>query len=249
MTVSGILGWLNIQGLKMQIEMPDEIYCGMATLVTIRLINTKRFFPSFLLKLLIFDKALNVNLMNRGGIELTSFLHTFAERGAMAIPFGAVCSPFPINFFVRCRRSAIDHQFLVFPAPLNCSNSVNPDPSRENGHLPASSKGYEGEVSRIGDYTGGEPLKMIHWRLSAKFEEFKVKELNATSREPVMLDLDALPGNDVESNLSCAVFLVNRLIRANRAVGLKLPDRVITPAASRVHRLRLLAELAVYGKH
>ena len=91
-------------------------------------------------------------------------------------------------------------------------------------------------------------MKLIHWRLSAKHEEFKVKEMSATFREPVIIDIDAMPGSGVEERLSSAAFLVNRLIRANRPVGLKLADRTIPPALSREHRLGLLAELAVYGK-
>ncbi|MGA2152654.1 MAG: DUF58 domain-containing protein, partial [Geobacteraceae bacterium] len=83
---------------------------------------------------------------------------------------------------------------------------------------------------------------------SARHEEFKVKEMNATSREPVMIDVDSLPGRNLEENLSCAVYLINRLIRRNLPVGLKLQERVINPAISREHRLKLLSELAVYGK-
>ncbi|MGD0843198.1 MAG: hypothetical protein ABSA06_02390, partial [Geobacteraceae bacterium] len=39
--------------------------------------------------------------------------------------------------------------------------------------------------------------------------------MNATSREPVMIDVDSLPGRNLEENLSCAVYLINRLIRRN----------------------------------
>ena len=138
---------------------------------------------------------------------------------------------------------------MIFPAPVSCGMPGSLDKALRNGSAATSLKGYEGDVSRIADYTGSEPMKLIHWRLSAKHEEFKVKEMNSTSREPVILDPDALPGRNLEENLSCAAFLVNRLIRANRPVGLKMQDRVITPAVSREHRLRLLAELAVYGKN
>jgi uncharacterized protein (DUF58 family) len=92
-------------------------------------------------------------------------------------------------------------------------------------------------------------MKMIHWRLSAKYDELKVKEMKATSREPVIIDLNSLHGRDLEEKLSCAVYLINRLIRRNQPVGLKLLDRVISPKATREHRMRLLSELAVYGKN
>ena len=125
---------------------------------------------------------------------------------------------------------------------------ANRDMAGKSGEFASSRKGYEGDVARIADYTGNEPMKLIHWRLSAKYEEFKVKEMSATFREPVMIDIAAMPGRDLEEHLSCAVFLINRLIRANRPVGLKLPGKKINPALSREHRLGLLAELAVYGK-
>ena len=80
-------------------------------------------------------------------------------------------------------------------------------------------------------------------------ENLKVKELAAVSHEPVLLELNSLPGKNLEESLSSAVFLINRLIRSNRKVGLKLGDRLVAPAVSRNHRLHLLAELAVYGKN
>lgn len=248
MAVSGLLGWLNIRGLKLEVAVPDEIYRGLTTLVSLRLVNGKRFFPSFLLQVRIFGKTVAVNLINRGGAESASLLHVFAERGVQTVPFGEICSPFPINFFVRCRRAAVEERFLVFPAPHPCGSGGILDTALKSGELPTPFKGYEGDIARIADYTGSEPLKLIHWRLSAKHEAFKVKELTATAQEPVILDLDFLPGRNLEENLSCAAFLVNRLIRGNRPVGLKLRERVIPPALSREHRLRLLAELAAYGK-
>jgi uncharacterized protein (DUF58 family) len=248
MATSGVFGWLNIRGLKLQVIQPDEIYSGLATFVTVRLMNTKRLIPSFLLRVKVLGWSIPFNLINMGETETGSFVHTFTGRGRMTIPFGEVSSPFPINFFVRRRRTTLDRQVTVFPAPLACIMAGAPGKTRAGGDLTVSRKGLEGDVVRISDYTGSEPMKLIHWRLSAKYEEFKVKEMSEASREPVIIDINALPGRNLEENLSCAVFLINRLIRANRPVGLKLQEKVMNPALSREHRLGLLAELAVYGK-
>ncbi|HTP66694.1 MAG TPA: DUF58 domain-containing protein [Geobacteraceae bacterium] len=248
MATSGIFGWLNIRGLGMEMIVPDEIYCGMATLVTVRLRNEKRLFPSFLLRIKLLGQIVPYALVNRGSAERGSFVHTFTERGSMAIPFGTVSSPFPINFFVRSRGIKINQMVIVFPAPLGCAPTGAAGRGRTSGGPSTARKGFEGEVARISDYTGSEPMKLIHWRLSAKPEAFKVKEMSAASREPVIIDIDELPGGSLEENLSCAVFLINRLIRMRRPVGLKLRERVLAPAVSRRHRLALLGELAVYGK-
>jgi len=232
----------------MMVELPDEIYCGLPTLATVRLVNAKQRFPSFLLQVEMLGKTSSLNLLRRGEIESRSFVHTFQERGRVTIPFSEIFSPFPINFFVRRRRWSFARQLLVFPAPRVCAAAESLDKGGKSGNLTSLRKGYEGDVTRIADYTGNEPLKLIHWRLSAKHEEFKVKEMSATAGEPVIIDIEAMPGKNLEEHLSCAVFLINRLIGANRPVGLKLPDRVINPALSREHRLGLLAELAVYAK-
>jgi len=248
MAVSGILGWLNIRGLHMRVELPDEIYAGLATLATVRLVNSKRLSPSFLLRSKVLGGTVTTYLLKSGAGETNSFVHTFPVRGALTIPSAEICSPFPINFFVRCRRTVLNLEFPVFPAPLSCAGSNHPDKALRYGESPSFLKGNDGEFSRVADYTGNEPMKLIHWRLSAKFEEFKVKEMNAASGEPVMIDIDSLPGRDLEENLSFACFLINRLIKANRPVGLKLREKIMKPAVSREHRLNLLAELAVYGK-
>jgi len=205
-------------------------------------------FPSFLLQAKLLGKTSYYNLVKRGESESCSFVHTFHERGKVTIPFCEIISPFPINFFVRRRRSSFARQLLVFPAPRVCTAAESFDKGGKSGNLFSPRKGYDGDVSRIADYTGTEPLKLIHWRLSAKHEEFKVKELSATAREPVIIDIEAMPGKNLEELLSCAVFLINRFIGANRPVGLKLPGEVISPAISREHRLGLLAKLAVYAK-
>jgi uncharacterized protein (DUF58 family) len=193
-------------------------------------------------------KNLNSNLIKGGEEDASSFVHSFPERGRVVVPFVDLYSPFPINFFVRRRRATLDRQLTVFPAPRACTAMESFNKAGGNGEFVSSRKGYEGDVTRIADYTGSEPMKLIHWRLSAKYEEFKVKEMSATFREPVIIDIAAMPGRELEEHLSGAVFLINRLIRANRPVGLKLADKIIKPALSREHRLRLLTELAVYGK-
>lgn len=247
MSVSGILGWLNIRGMKIRVDIPDEIYAGLDTLVTVRLCNGKRHFPSFLLKVGILDKKVGFDLLGSGEEGSNSFISRFATRGEHAIAWGVISSPFPINFFVRSRGIAVDRRVVVFPAPAPCSLPAGGDGRERSGNLSATAKGYEGDVAKITDYTGAEPLKLVHWRLSAKHGELKVKEMTAASQQPVLLDIAAMPGRNLEENLSCAVFLINRLARENRPVGLKLAGRLIPPAASRDHRLRLLTELALHG--
>ena len=249
MSVSGILGWQNIQRLKVRVDFPDENYCGRETLATIRLENGKRHFPSFLLKVTVLGEPVFFDLLGCGEEGRDSFIYCFRERGEQVITVAEISSPFPINFFIRSRWTSVQRSVVVFPAPLPCSLPAGHHGRGQSGALLASAKGFDGEVTKIADYSGVEPLKLVHWRLSAKYGELKVKELSATVEEPVLLDIAAMAGNNLEENLSRAVFLANALFKNNRPVGLKLGERLLPPAASRDHRLRLLTELALYGKN
>jgi uncharacterized protein (DUF58 family) len=248
MAVSGLLGWLNIRGLSVRVHLPDEVYAGLATLATVHIENRKKYLPSFLITATIAGRPATFIILDRRKPETGSVVLSFQGRGLHSLGGAQISSTFPVNFFIRYTVVDIPGSFTVFPAPRVSAGlylTGRPDAGQA---LDSAAKGYEGDLAKISDYRGGESLKMIHWRLSAKHEEFKVKELTATADEPITLELDSLPGRTLDERLSYCTFLINRMIKAGRPVGLKLGERSIPPAATRTHRLKLLGELAVYGK-
>jgi uncharacterized protein (DUF58 family) len=248
MAVSGVLGWLNIRGLEVQVQFPDELYAGLQTLVSLRVANRKRWLPSFLITASVLGSRTCFILLDPRKPQTGSLLLAFSERGMQSVQRAVISSPFPVNFFVRSIVAPVPGSFPVFPAPLALVAAIQggkPDQGQLNS---ASSKGYDGDLAKISDYRGGESLKLIHWRLSAKHEVFKVKEMSATADQPVVLELDLIPGATLDERLSYCTYLVNRLVRGGRPVGLKLGERLLAPASTRSHRLKLLGELAVYGK-
>ena len=249
MAVSGVLGWLNIRGLSVSVQIPDELYAGVKTLVSVRIENRKRLLPSFLITAAVSGSPTPFILLDPGKPQTGALLLAFEGRGLHSVEPAVISSPFPVNFFVRFTTAPVSGSFLVFPTPLAATQPLQggtPDAGQASSSW---TKGYEGELAKITDYRGGESLKLIHWRLSAKHEEFKVKELTATSDEPVLLEPELIPGKTLDERLSYCTYLVNRLIKGGRPVGLKLGERVIPPASTRLHRLKLLGELALYGKN
>ncbi len=247
MSISGVLGVLNIQGLGLRLEIPDEVYAGLDTLITLQLVNRKRRLPAFLLRVELSGASTRFTHLPASGSDSAALALTFAERGRQPLTWATLSSPFPINFFVRSTRLPLQESLVVFPAPRRCLASGVPDQHGGRGAAPTAAKGYEGELLKIADYSGSEPLKLIHWRLSARHEGLKVKELSAEVSEPVMLDITSLPGGTLEEKLCCGAFLINRFNREARPVGLMLAGKVFPPALSRTHRLKLLTELALYG--
>lgn len=247
MAVSGCLGWLNLRKVGVMVALPDEIYDGTDTLVTVRLVNRKRFLPAFLLTVRVSGEGARFPLVERGSSDSDAVTLTFHGRGAKLLEEVTVSSPFPINFFVRRRSVAVFAAFTVFPYPRECLPQGGDGKREARGEDFSRRKGFAGELTSIRDYTGSDPLKLIHWRLSARHGELQVKEMAMPSEDPLVIDVLSLPGGGLEENLSCAAYLVNRAVRANRPVGLKFGARVVLPDLTRAHRLRLLKELAVYG--
>lgn len=247
MAVSGCLGWMNLRNLGVTVSLPDEIYDGKDTFVTVRLENRKRFLSVFLLRVHISGKDVRFPLVEKGCVESDAVTLVFRGRGSKLLEKATVSSPFPINFFVRRRSVSLSVPFTVFPSPRECPAVGGTGKKDARGDAFSRRKGFGGDVAAIRDYTASDPLKLIHWRLSARQGELKVKEITAPSEDPLIIDVLSLPAGGLEENLSCAAYLVNRAFRANRAVGLKVGSRLVRPDLSRTHRLRLLTELAVYG--
>ena len=65
----------------------------------------------------------------------------------------------------------------------------------------------------------------------------------------VIVEPELLPGRTLEERLSHGAYLINRLLKVGRPVGLKVGERTVAPGHTRQHRLQLLGELALYGKN
>lgn len=249
MAVSGLVGWLNIREIRVGLDFPDEIYAGNTVFVAVRLENRKKYMPSFLLKLEAFGESLRFPLLDNGSDDTGCLSVTFPKRGEVLPEKVVLSSPFPINFFIRLTTILLDSRCTVFPAPRACALPVGPGRKDTRGEALSTRKGSGGDIARIRDYSASDPLKHIHWRLSARHEELKVKELTAPAEAPLVVDIHVLPGATLEENLSYGTFLINKAARAGRPVGLRLGRQFLRPDFTRTHRLHLLTELALYGRN
>jgi uncharacterized protein (DUF58 family) len=247
MSISGVLGKWNLSQISLSCTPPEEVYDGLATLFSINLENRRRWMPIFLMEVVMEEQVVLFPLVDPGQSRSKSMEAVLNGRGLQKLGSATIRSRFPINFFVRSMTIPIDREVTVFPRPLPCADIRKPDPGGMRGARAHWLKGQEGDVSHISDYRGGEPLKLIHWKLSARHDRLKVKELSASSHTPVTIDLEAIPATDLEQRLSFGTHLVSRLLRSGRPVGLKVGSMEISPDNSRQHKLMLLKVLALYG--
>jgi len=248
MAVSGLLGRWNLARLTLRCVPPEEVYDGVPTLLGIELVNRRRYLPACLLEVALGGESVLFPLVEAGTAQRKPLPATLSGRGLQRLPVLDVRSRFPINFFIRRMTMAVAEPVLVFPTPRPCPEGAVADPAGTHGSMQSWQRGLEGEISRIGEYRGGEPLRQIHWKLSARHDQLKVKELSAATRAPVLLDLAVLPGVGIEERLRSACWLIGQLLRNGRPVGLRAGSTAFPPACGRAHKLRLLKVLALYGR-
>lgn len=248
MSVTGLVGMMNIKGLVPDIQPPEEIFAGMASTFKLRISNTKRFIPSFLIRVECFGgQGVTIPLVPRSDSASGNVTLTFTERGHAGIGQIVVSSPFPVNFFTRYWIFAVDRDFVVFPRLIHGPLSGNGLEKRTSGSSIHHGRGLDGELERISAYSGREPLRMIHWKLSARSDDLLVKIFGSQATMPLIIDLNAQPGQGMEERISHAAWLVKHWVH-NRPVGLKFENRIIPAEAGHRHGLKLMTELALWGK-
>lgn len=249
MSVTGYAGMTNLRKLSVEIEPPPELFAGTAAPFTIRVRNRKRRVPSFLLAINctgMADAGVRIPMVDRDGEAAATAYLVFPLRGMAQIEEVRLTSPFPVGFFFRHIGYRVSRQVLVFPRLTPCPASATSSGRGKTGDRIIPARGMDGELERISPYSGREPLKMIHWKISARSNELMVKEFGAISSEPLIIDLNELPPSDLEGRISCAAWLVRRWVES-RPVGLRIGDKTAAAGAGSRHGRRLLAELALIG--
>jgi len=140
----------------------------------------------------------------------------------------------------------MDEELIVYPRLMQGAAAGDGAETRQNGTVNRQGRGQDGELERIAGYSGREPLRVIHWKLSARADDLLVKEFGRQSVPPLVIDPERLAGNTLEERISQAAWLVRRTVH-ERPVGLRLNGRTVPPASGRVQGAALLKELALYG--
>lgn len=103
------------------------------------------------------------------------------------------------------------------------------------------------EFDRLREYVPEDPLRHIHWKSSAKHDEFLVMEFAPTKRtETVTIAASAVPGSADEMARASAT-LAEAALDAGFDVEVVVPDGILPPGQGAIHRQNLLRLLARTG--
>lgn len=152
----------------------------------------------------------------------------------------------PFGLFRSLRSRPTPQPAIVYPLVLTLNqcplidrigrDDSNRLHSQEHSHNNAS----EGLTRTLRPYRWGDPIRLVHWRTSAKFGELRVRELEVTvGGQEVVIALDTCPGwqeSDFEEAVVAAASLYFYAQRLNFNV------KLWTPASDILHGNRLVLE-------
>ncbi len=246
MSVTGLAGMYNIKKLIPVLQPPEEIYAGLPAPFRLSVKNCKTLLPSFLISIEYnTGQTLIFPVIPDNTTRSDTVLLTFNRRGSVPVGRITISSPYPVGFFRRYWSFDSSDTVTVFPKPIATVLSGSGDDSPATGATLRRERGVSGELERIYPYSGSEPLRMIHWKHSARSPDFLVKGFGSSVAAPLVIDLKLLTGHGIEEKLSRAAWLVQRWVR-ERPVGMILGARVLPAGTGKLHGLSLLKELALY---
>jgi uncharacterized protein (DUF58 family) len=163
---------------------------------------------------------------------------TLADRGIYRLAAPTVRQRDPLGLVSRRVGVDVDLEIVVYP-PVADTDDVRLSQLFAN-ELAAERQ----EFDRLREYVSGDPLKNVHWKSSAKYDDFLVMEFAPAKRtESVHIVADGTAGN-ADAMASAAATLALGALDAGLSVELTVPGEHVSSGTGTAHRESLLRVLA-----
>lgn len=174
-----------------------------------------------------------------------------AERGIYKVNRARVVSRYPFGFLEHTVLFEQAGTLLVYPRLYPASVFLQFSP-RVLGEIENNKKGTGVGIFGVRNYEAGDPVRFIHWKLSAKGQGLKTKEFEEEISQSFLLMLDlrcpADPPKEMlqefEKAVSLTASLARHLILGGSAVGLWTSAGNIAVNTGQHHLNRILRTLA-----
>ncbi len=180
------------------------------------------------------------------GTQVTAHVEapTF-RRGRVRLSRLRIESTFPLGLFTAWTWTHPELDCLVYPRPA-ARDREGPPPQTESGAARDGRARGEEDFAGLRVFRQGDPPRRIAWKAWARGGEMLVKQFVGAARAPIVLDLAAAAGADLEARIArVARWVVDAEERGDR-YGVRAEDEDVPPGAGLAHRNRCLALLAVH---
>ncbi len=242
-----VLPFLNLRGLSFEIDIPEGLFAGDRTELSIRAHN-KKGLPSFSIKLVsaLTDEEFYFKRVPKNSSSEISREVAFPRRGIYDLRDLKVRTSFPFIFFVLTRRVPFQKKVIVYPELIEMEGPSVEDLLSVTSR--AALKAPTGDYPQsIRAYIQGDPMRHIHWKATAKLQALMVKEFYRERPEEITIVLDNSASSseeDFERAVSICATLLVRISELEIAFRLLSCDKAFPFGSGRTHLLAQLDYLA-----
>jgi len=163
---------------------------------------------------------------------------TLAARGVYELGALEIRQRDPLGLVERRVAAQASTQLVVYPQVYALA-----DPTL-GGIFADPMAAERQEFDRLREYVPGDPLRNVHWKSSAKQDEFLVMEFSPTERTETLRLAATAESGGADRMAGAAATLTDAALQAGLTVELWVPDGHLPPGSGEVHRenaMRLLA--------
>ena len=254
--VSGVLSEQSMRGLRLEAEVPEEIFAQAPALFGAVLANRKRWLTSYSVTLELLTRGAPTRFiytprLEAGRDRLLTWEETLPARGRRRLAGVRLTTRFPFALFLKATRVMLDREVVVFPAV----QPISPEALLRLVGVGTSAvrrRGRGHDLYNLRGYRPGDDPRLIHWRSSAKVDSLLVREMEAETTEDTRVILAGRGERDaarLEAALSEAASIAVYLIRAGAGVELVGAGLFVPLGRGLGQGRRILTELALYNPH
>jgi uncharacterized protein (DUF58 family) len=154
---------------------------------------------------------------------------------------------YPLGIFRAWCYLEGDHRCTVFPRaePWNLETLQGSESDHSHGMPKKAVSGQD--FHGIREYRPGDPMKSIHWPSLARGMEMMSREYETQANNDLWLDLEQMPGTNLELRLSQLCHASMVCSEQGRTFGVRLGNQRIGPDQGDAYLLRVLHALATFG--
>lgn len=194
--VSGMLSWLNFQGICWRILVDPPFRAGEECHVRVELRNTKKFLPTYALSMNMVAQQSGVKRVLRleqrlepqGTVQL-DFSFVPQARGVEVIRVQGVSSQFPFGFLRKTLSGGRPIEVIIWPrrTSYRFKHAGTATPCL-NGR-PLAKPGSGSEFINLRAYRQGDSHRQVHWKASARLRNLVVQQFAAENHSGFVFSL------------------------------------------------------------
>ena len=206
--VSGVVSRLVLDGLEVELVLPEHVFARQPLPGRLTLRNRKRFLPTFAVMLSgsrskhgwrrtpskpnreILSEPVYWDYLPRHSSRVRHLELTFPTRGRYAQQGLRLATRFPFGLLVKARVAPLEQEILVLP-PIQPTQEFYEILPLVSGEMESAAKGRGHDLYAIRNYQETDPARYVDWKATARAQQLKVREFTREDERRVVLVFDA----------------------------------------------------------